>query len=145
MVHLGAIEKCSMVFSTSLSSRFSSCQTFLASHFRTDWLSQMELGNQVGSTNDHLANRYLPSTPKDGSTIRAELTEEKCTMLNADRKQESRLEKLLGKSRYLERISLSLNQISWDWSPAHSARNLLLFRNRLNHWGPHCSQKSLLG
>ena len=32
----------------------SSCQTFLASHLRTDWLSWLGLGNQVGSTTDHL-------------------------------------------------------------------------------------------
>ena len=53
----------------------SSCQTFLASHFRTDWLSRLGLGNQVGSTTDHLANCYLPSTPKDRSTMKEELTE----------------------------------------------------------------------
>ena len=32
----------------------SSCQTFLTSHFRTDWLSRLGLGNQVDSTTDHL-------------------------------------------------------------------------------------------
>ena len=53
----------------------SSCQTFLASHICTDWLSWLGLGDQVGSTNDHLANRYLPSTLKDWSTMRAELTQ----------------------------------------------------------------------
>ena len=31
-------------------------------HFCTDWLSRLGLGNQVGSTTDHLANCYLPST-----------------------------------------------------------------------------------
>ena len=31
-----------------------SCQTFLASHFHTNWLSQLGLGNQVGSTTNHL-------------------------------------------------------------------------------------------
>ena len=44
-------------------------------HFRTDWLSRLGLGNQVGSTTDHLANCYLPSTPKDRSTMKEELTE----------------------------------------------------------------------
>ena len=29
---------------------------FLATHFRTDWLSWLGLGNQVGSTTDHLTN-----------------------------------------------------------------------------------------
>ena len=29
------------------------CQIFLGSHFRTDWLSRLGLGNQVGSTTDH--------------------------------------------------------------------------------------------
>ena len=53
----------------------SSCLTFLASHLHTDWLLRLWLGNQVGSTNDHLANCYLPSTPKNWSTMRAELTE----------------------------------------------------------------------
>ena len=46
----------------------------LASYFRTNWLSWLWLGNQVGSTNDHLANCYQLSTPKDQSTMRAELT-----------------------------------------------------------------------
>ena len=32
----------------------SSCQTFLSSHFRTNWLSWLGLGNQVGTTTDHL-------------------------------------------------------------------------------------------
>ena len=32
----------------------SSCQTFLVSHFHTDWHSRLGLGNQVGSTTDHL-------------------------------------------------------------------------------------------
>ena len=32
----------------------SSCLTFLASHFLSDWLSWLGLGNQVGSTVDHL-------------------------------------------------------------------------------------------
>ena len=41
----------------------------LASHFRTDWLSWLGLGNQVGSTTDHLNNYYLPSTLKDRSTL----------------------------------------------------------------------------
>ena len=49
----------------------SSCQTFLASHFRIDWLSRLGLGKQVGSTTDHLANWYLPSTPKERSTMSA--------------------------------------------------------------------------
>ena len=40
-------------FSTSLLPAFH-CQNFLASHFRTDWLSRLELGDQVGSTTDHL-------------------------------------------------------------------------------------------
>ena len=31
--------------------------------------------SQVGSNNDHLANRYLTSALKDQSTMRAELTE----------------------------------------------------------------------
>ena len=31
----------------------SSCQTFLPSHFCTDWLSRLGLGNQVGLTTDH--------------------------------------------------------------------------------------------
>ena len=44
-------------------------------HFRTDWLSRLGLGNQVGSTTDHLANCYLPSTPKDRSMMKEELTE----------------------------------------------------------------------
>ena len=44
-------------------------------HFRTNWLSRLGLGNQVGSTTDHLANCYLPSTPKDRSTMKEELTE----------------------------------------------------------------------
>ena len=52
----------------------SSCQTSLASHFPTDWLSWLGLGNQVGSTTDHLTNYYLPSTLRDRSTMRAELT-----------------------------------------------------------------------
>ena len=30
------------------------CQTFLAPHFRTDWLTRLGLGNQAGSTTDHL-------------------------------------------------------------------------------------------
>ena len=58
--------------STSLSTRFPPVRPFLASHFHTDWLSWLGLGNQEGSTNDHLANRYLPSTPKDQSMMRAE-------------------------------------------------------------------------
>ena len=37
----------------------SSCQDILASHFRANWLSQLGLGNQVGSTTDHLANCYV--------------------------------------------------------------------------------------
>ena len=41
----------------------------LATHFRTNWLSWLELGNQVGSTTDHLTDHYLHSTPKDRSTI----------------------------------------------------------------------------
>ena len=53
----------------------SSCQTFLSSHFHTDLLSRLGLDNQVASTSDHLANCYLPSTPKDQSTMRTELTE----------------------------------------------------------------------
>ena len=44
-------------------------------HFRTDWLSRLGLGNQVGSTTDHLANCYLPSTPKDQSMMKEEQTE----------------------------------------------------------------------
>ena len=32
----------------------SSCQTFLASHFRTSWLSRLRLGSQVCSTTDYL-------------------------------------------------------------------------------------------
>ena len=39
--------------STSLLSAFP-CQIFLAFHFCTNWLSQLWLGNQVGSTSDHL-------------------------------------------------------------------------------------------
>ena len=31
----------------------------LASHFRTDWVSCLGLGYQVGSTTDHLTNYYL--------------------------------------------------------------------------------------
>ena len=46
----------------------------LASHFSTDWLSWLELGNQVGSTTNHLPNYYLPTTLKDQSTVRPELT-----------------------------------------------------------------------
>ena len=49
-------------------------QDLLASHFRTDWLSWLGLGNQVGSTTDHITNCYLPSTLKDWSVMRAELT-----------------------------------------------------------------------
>ena len=49
--------------------------SFLDSHFRTDWLSWLGLGNQVGSPYDHLANCHLPSTPKEPSTMRVELTE----------------------------------------------------------------------
>ena len=30
------------------------CQTFLSPHFRTDWLSPLGIGNQVGSTTDLL-------------------------------------------------------------------------------------------
>ena len=30
------------------------CQNILAPHFRTDWLSKLGLGNQVGSTTNHL-------------------------------------------------------------------------------------------
>ena len=44
-------------------------------HFCTDWLSRLGPSNQVGSTTDHLANCYLPSTPKDRSTMKEELTE----------------------------------------------------------------------
>ena len=36
----------------------SSCQTFLSPHFCTDWLSRLGIGNQVGSTTDHL--KLLP-------------------------------------------------------------------------------------
>ena len=50
--------------------QLSSSQTFLAFHFCTDWLSRMGLGNQVGSTNGHFANRYPQSTPKDESTMK---------------------------------------------------------------------------
>ena len=46
----------------------------LAFHFHTDWLSWLGLSNQVDSTTDHLTNCYLPSTPKDRSTMKAELT-----------------------------------------------------------------------
>ena len=42
------------VLSTILSTRFPPVRPFLASHFRTDWLSLLGLGNQVGSTTDHL-------------------------------------------------------------------------------------------
>ena len=38
--------------STSLLPAFP-CQIFLGSHFRTDWLSHLGHGNQVGSTTDH--------------------------------------------------------------------------------------------
>ena len=44
-------------------------------HFFTDWLSRLGLGNNVGSTTDHLANCYLPSTPKDRSRMKEELIE----------------------------------------------------------------------
>ena len=37
----------------------SSCQTILASHFRTDWLSRLGLGKQVSSSTDHL--QLLPT------------------------------------------------------------------------------------
>ena len=37
------------------------CQIFLASKFHTDWLSQHGLGNQVGSTTDHL--ELFPTHP----------------------------------------------------------------------------------
>ena len=47
---------------------------FLASHFCTDWLSCLGLGNLVGSTTDQLAKYDLPSTPKDRSVMWAELT-----------------------------------------------------------------------
>ena len=40
------------------SSLLSSCQIFLPSLVRTDWLSGLGLGNQVGSTTDHLAVAY---------------------------------------------------------------------------------------
>ena len=51
----------------------SSCQTILASHYRTNWLSWLGLSNQVGSTTDHLNNWYLPSTPKDLRTMKLPL------------------------------------------------------------------------
>ena len=47
----------------------SSCQIFLASHFHTDWLSWLGLGNQVGLTTDYQISYYLPSTLRDLSTI----------------------------------------------------------------------------
>ena len=40
---------------------FLSCQKCLATHFRTDWLSQLGLGNHVGSTNKRL--------PKSSSVV----------------------------------------------------------------------------
>ena len=61
-------------FSTSLSTRFPSVRPS-GLHFRTDWLSRLGLSNQVDSTTDHLTDCYLPSTPKDRSTMKAELTE----------------------------------------------------------------------
>ena len=66
--------KLNFVSSTSLSTRFPSARPACL-HFRTDWLSRLRLSNQVGSTTDHLANCYLPSTPEDQSTMTAELTE----------------------------------------------------------------------
>ena len=44
----------------------------LASHFRTNWLSWLGHGNQVGSSTDHLPKDNLPSSLKDWSTTRAE-------------------------------------------------------------------------
>ena len=61
-------------FFTSLSTRFP-LSDLSCHYFRTNWISRLGLHNQVGSTNDHLANCYLPSTPKDRRTMRAELTE----------------------------------------------------------------------
>ena len=66
----------------------SSSQVILASHFHTDWLLWLGLGNQVGSTTDHLANWYLPSTPKGWSMTRAEQwwigTKKLCCMQSHD-------------------------------------------------------------
>ena len=56
-------------FPTYLTTRFPPVRPFLPSHFCTDWLSWLGLGNQVGSTTDHLINCYLPSSPKDRSTM----------------------------------------------------------------------------
>ena len=54
----------------------------LASYFCTDRLSWLGLGNQAGSTTDHLANSNLPSTPKDRSTLRAEAQQKLFTACN---------------------------------------------------------------
>ena len=62
---------CVCFFPTSLLPAFP-CQIFLASHFHTYRLSQLGLGYQVGSTTDHLFY-YIHRTPKDQSTMRAEL------------------------------------------------------------------------
>ena len=64
-----------MIFFSLLPSYMLFClPDLLASRFRTDWLSQLGLGNQDGSTTDHLANFCLPSTLRDGSKMRAELS-----------------------------------------------------------------------
>ena len=60
--------------STSLSTRFPSVRHSCI-NFRTNRLSRLGLSNQVDSTTDHLINCYLPSTLKDQSTMKAELTE----------------------------------------------------------------------
>ena len=43
------------IFSPPTCYPLSSCQTFLASHFPTNWISWLRLGNQVDSTSDHLS------------------------------------------------------------------------------------------
>ena len=58
-------------FAFSFSTRFPPARP---SCLHTHSLSWLGLGNQVGSTSDHLTTYYLPSTQKDQSTMRAELT-----------------------------------------------------------------------
>ena len=44
----------SLIFFHFPSTPLSSCQFFLSSHFCTNWLSRLGLGEQLGSTTDHL-------------------------------------------------------------------------------------------
>ena len=68
-----------------LLTRFPPVRPFLAPHLRTDWLSQLELGNLVGATTDHL--KLLPTQHTERSKSSSQTLEMSKDSFFAEKRQ----------------------------------------------------------